>query len=209
MGFPYTKPFLSENYLLCNDSKLYYSSKWQLFLFLHLLETLQINFLLFPPSKYLLSVSTLYSTSFMAIISRRKMKRIKLSWMAYLIVVISSIFIHTAISRELWGYKWYLYLWNCFLFTEESIQTMNDLCLWFKLKIKLSNSYFWTIHLVIWFWFCTFFHIFTLFSLIITSKRQKFPLIHSFCLKNIQWNQSTLLCRDALIFNGNVLQEFE
>ena len=135
MGFPYTKPFLSENYLLCNDSKLYYSSKWQLFLFLHLLETLQINFLLFPPSKYLLSVSTFYSTSFMAIISRRKMKRIKLSWMAYLIVVTSSIFILTAISREFERVQMIFVFMKLLSFLRR-INTNNE---WFVTLIKTEN----------------------------------------------------------------------
>ena len=63
-----------------------------------------------------------------------------------------------------------MYLQNCFLFSEESIQTMNDLCLWFKLKIKLSNSYFgrstWSFDSGFAIWHN------------ISCKRQEFPLIH-------------------------------
>ena len=75
---------------------MYNSSKWQLLLLLQLPETFsKLIFVLFPPSKYLLSVSTFCSTTFMAIFLRRKIKRIKLSWMAYLIVVDNIINIHS------------------------------------------------------------------------------------------------------------------
>ena len=101
MSLPYTKPLLSKicfvmrvNCIIRQNDNYFYFCTCQ--------KHCKLIFVLFPPSKYLLSINTFYCTSFMAIISRRKMKRIKCSWMAYLIVVTSSIFILTTISRELW-----------------------------------------------------------------------------------------------------------
>ena len=169
---------------------MYNSSKWQLLLLLQLPETFsKLIFVLFPPSKYLLSVSTFCSTTFMAIFLRRKIKRIKLSWMAYLIVVISSTFILTTISREFERVQMIFVFMKLLSFLRR-INTNNE---WFVPLIQTEN-------LIVEFLFLDdppgHLILVLLLDTIFRVNGKNSPSFISLAKYSVKWNQSTILCVD-------------